>query len=212
MNGFQTCNSTLLFLFFMQYLHPELCMLHFCVRVMCCCLHVASTCFRAFSSCRVCEAMCAASCCPTRLAEHVGKADVWAQGRVHFHPGRHGVKLTVVMELIQKFLREKGGKYEFRTATNLVQADFEMHVFLPPFPSSHLEGLSVLALSSPLPEKSLLFLFLLLLLQCPDVLLKTNESVLFVHICEQMTTRSTGRTQWESQLGLSETEIFHSCF
>ncbi len=55
---------------------------------------------------RTCEATCAVACCPTRLAQHVGKADVWAQGRVHLHPGRHGVKLTVVVELVQEFLSE----------------------------------------------------------------------------------------------------------
>lgn len=53
---------------------------------------------------RTCEATCAVACCPTRLAQHVGKADVWAQGWVHLHPGRHGVKLTVVVELVQEFL------------------------------------------------------------------------------------------------------------
>lgn len=42
--------------------------------------------------------------CPTWLSQHVGKADVWAQAWVHFHPGWHGVKLPMIMELIQKFL------------------------------------------------------------------------------------------------------------
>lgn len=72
---------------------------------MCSCLHVTSTCSREFSSC-VKSRVKSAACCPTRLSQHIGKADVWTQGRVHFHPGRHGVKLTVVVELIQKFLRE----------------------------------------------------------------------------------------------------------
>lgn len=70
---------------------------------------------------------------------------------------------------------------------------FQIDIFPPSW--SHLEGFSVLALSSPLSEKSLLFLFLLLLLQRPDMLLKTDESVLFVHICEQITTLSAGRAQ-----------------
>lgn len=37
-------------MWFIQYLHPELCMLYFCVHVMCFCLRVTSTCFRAFST------------------------------------------------------------------------------------------------------------------------------------------------------------------
>ena len=41
---------------------------------------------------------------PTGLAQHVGKADVGADGRVHLHPGRHGVQLAVVVQLVQEFL------------------------------------------------------------------------------------------------------------
>lgn len=50
---------------------------------------------------------------PTRLAQHVGEADVRAQRRVHLHPGRHGVKLTVVVQLVQKFLEGAKRKREF---------------------------------------------------------------------------------------------------
>lgn len=53
----------------------------------------------------VCEATGVS--CPTWLSQHVGKADVWAQAWVHFHPGWHGVKLAMIMELIQKFLCEQ---------------------------------------------------------------------------------------------------------
>jgi len=60
----------------------------------------------------------------------------------------------------------------------------------------HLEGLSVLALPSPLSEKSLLFLLLFLLLQSSDVLFKTNEGILFVHICQEGTTLISGE-DWE---------------
>lgn len=50
-------------------------------------------------------ATCAAPCCRTRLSQHVGEAHVGAEGGVHLHPGGHGVQLTVVMELVQKFLK-----------------------------------------------------------------------------------------------------------
>lgn len=66
-----------------------------------------------------------------------------------------------------------------------IKVQDEIHIY-PSMPT-HLEGLPVFALPSPLPQKGLLFLFLLLLLQRPDVLLKTNEGVLFVHVCEHIT-------------------------
>ncbi len=82
-------------------------MFYFCVHVVllsACHIHV----LHSISLMRTCEATCAVAHCPTRLAQHVGEADVGAQGRVHLHPGRHGVKLTVVVELVQEFLRENG--------------------------------------------------------------------------------------------------------
>lgn len=56
---------------------------------------------------------------------------------------------------------------------------------------THLEPFPVFALPPSLSQKSLLFLLLFLFLQSPDVLLKTNESIFFVHICNHMT--KTGR-------------------
>lgn len=55
--------------------------------------------------------------------------------------------------------------------------------------SPHLETFSVFALASSLPQKRLLFLLLLLLLQSPDVLLKTNEGIFFVHIYNHRTKK-----------------------
>lgn len=52
---------------------------------------------------------------------------------------------------------------------------------------AYLETLSVFALPSSLSQKSLLFLLLFLFLQSPDVLLKTNEGIFFVHIYNHMT-------------------------
>lgn len=60
--------------------------------------------------------------------------------------------------------------------------------------ASHLEGLSILALPSSFPEKCLLLLFLLLLLQSPNMLLKTYKGIFFVHICKQITALSVGWT------------------
>ena len=62
---------------------------------------------------------------------------------------------------------------------------------------THLEGLAVLALPSPLSEQRLLLLVLLLLLQGPDVLLEADQRVLVVHVWQG------GREEEEVALMLS---------
>lgn len=136
----------------------------------------------------VCEATGVS--CPTWLSQHVGKADVWAQAWVHFHPGWHGVKLAMIMELIQKFLCEQKNVMQDRNEENKQSWSKWFfsnctHLSL----SAHLETFSVFALASSLPQKSLLLVLLLLLLQSPDVLLKTNEGIFFVHIYNHTTQR-----------------------
>lgn len=62
--------------------------------------------------------------------------------------------------------------------------------------ASHLEGLAVFALPSPLPEERLLLVLLLLLLQRPDVLLETNEGVLFVHVCIEVNSIELNQSEF----------------
>lgn len=91
-----------------------------------------------------------------------------------------------ISEDTKKTLQHNSSAQRFKGFTNVT---CEVSVFRDAHVEAHLEGLAVLALSSPLPEKSLLFLLLLLLLQSSDVLLKTYEGILFVHVCQQETTR-----------------------
>lgn len=148
-------------------------------------------------------ATCAASCCHTRLSQHVGEAHVWAEGRVHLHPGGHGVKLTVVMELIQKFLKRFLHKNEIQT-NPFAYETLRFSLFL-----LHLKGLSVLPLSSSFSKKGLLFLLLFLLLQGPYVLLETNEGILFIHICRH-TTAQSAEDLWPFHKSLLTSTSFYS--
>jgi hypothetical protein len=43
----------------------------------------------------------------TWLAEHVGKAGVLADLKVHLHPQRHRVQVTLLVKLIQENLRTR---------------------------------------------------------------------------------------------------------
>ena len=49
--------------------------------------------------------------CLTRLAQHVGKADVSADRWVQLHPGGHGVQLPCLVQLIQEGLRREEAGY-----------------------------------------------------------------------------------------------------
>lgn len=143
--------------------------------------------------------------CPSILAKRMSELSVgyisiqadmewswpwsWSSSRNFWEKiAKYGFRFCSI-ELVLLWLCEKcnvRSKPEFFCSlTGALPVCVEIYV-LPSIPS-HLERLSVFALTSPLPEKSLLFLFLLLLLQSPDVLLKTNEGILFVHICEHIT-------------------------
>ena len=72
---------------------------------------------------------------PTGLAQHVGEADVGADGGVHLHPGRHGVQLAVVVQLVQEFLNSN------TTSTQL------QHNLINTADSGHVVGMGLLPYS-----------------------------------------------------------------
>ena len=49
--------------------------------------------------------------CLTRLAQHVGKADISADRWVQLHPGGHGVQLPCLVQLIQEGLSREEASY-----------------------------------------------------------------------------------------------------
>lgn len=93
------------------------------------------------------------------------------------------MKLAVIVELIQEFLSRTAERKQMAKQAAL----FFISSFLLSSVSTHLETFSVFALPPSLSQKSLLFVLLFLLLQSPDVLLKTNEGIFFVHIYNHMT-------------------------
>ena len=60
---------------------------------------------------------------PTGLAQHVGEADVGADGGVHLHPGGHGVQLAVVVQLVQEFLHTSAQRQHKRQHDAINTAD-----------------------------------------------------------------------------------------
>lgn len=174
-------------------------LLNTCVHVqMCHALHITATCCRSLSSCgrwiHVCRRLlsypagpaCWRSGCRSSGSGTSPSRQTWSAA------GRGRGARPEISEDTKKTLQHNSSAQRFKGFTNVT---CEVSVFRDAHVEAHLEGLAVLALSSPLPEKSLLFLLLLLLLQSSDVLLKTYEGILFVHVCQQETTR-VNRENW----------------